>query len=109
MLSSFTRNIALGSASTTSPSNSTFSSFGIEGDSISEPSAAAGGRRRGRVIATLVAALATLRAGLATLRGSTLVGVHRHATGGRGGRARRARGGGRRGCGGRHVRGYRML
>src|ERR1700733_14774873 len=29
MLSSFTRNIALGKASTTSPSNSTFSSFGI--------------------------------------------------------------------------------
>jgi hypothetical protein len=30
-LSSFTRNIALGRASTTSPSSSTFSSFGIGG------------------------------------------------------------------------------
>src|SRR5947209_8704263 len=40
MLSSFTRNIAFGSASTTSPSSSTFSSFGIDQHAIS--------RHRGR-------------------------------------------------------------
>jgi hypothetical protein len=33
MLSSLTRNIALGSASTTSPSSSTFSSLGMSGES----------------------------------------------------------------------------
>src|SRR3954465_5403413 len=48
-LSSFTRNIALGRASTTSPSNSTFSSFAMHGERSSPPAVdRRGGGGRGR-------------------------------------------------------------
>src|SRR3954451_21078181 len=45
-LSSFTRNIALGRASTTSPSNSTFSSFAMHGERSSPPAAHLAPERR---------------------------------------------------------------
>src|SRR5579875_2018484 len=104
MLSSFTRNIALGSASTTSPSNSTFSSFGIPRDSISETGAAAGGRR-GRCVA------AGRRAVLAPVSVAVSVAVDGPARGrdpglGRDTRRGAGRGRGRGGVGGRvHGRG----
>src|SRR5579875_3729095 len=101
MLSSFTRNIALGSASTTSPSNSTFSSFGIAGDSISETGTAAGGGGRRYRFVVLTRRRSVAGAGVPVPVPAVLFAEAVLGRAGRGGGPGRARAGG---CGALHRR-----